>query len=67
MKVFESYSMDYSSRRESAQRDDGVWFTRHQYRDPRFGYKWSKWERSGPPRRLEELASEERRVRLPKS
>lgn len=44
-KVYETYSMDYSSIKENAMREDGQWFSRYQFRDPRYGYKWSKWEK----------------------
>lgn len=63
--IFETYSMDYTSRREHAQRADGVWFSRSQYRDPRYGYKWSRWERTGfLPERATRMG--ERKIRLPK-
>ena len=65
-KVFRSYSMDYSSQIEHAQRADGQWFTRSQYRDPRYGYKWTAWRETTF---LPERASPdgERRLRLPKA
>jgi hypothetical protein len=64
-KVYETYSADFTSRIQYAQRDDGQWFTRSQYRDPRYGYKWSKWQATAvAPRNTG--AGQERRVRLPK-
>lgn len=63
--VYGDYSMDYTSQREYAQRHDGQWFRRYQYRDPRYGYKWSRWQSaSGLPSNA--TRKEERRVRLPK-
>jgi hypothetical protein len=44
--VFESFTMDYTSSIEHAQRADGQWFTRSQYRDPRYGYKWTAWRKT---------------------
>lgn len=64
-KVYETFSMDFTSRIEHAQRADGIWFERSQYRDPRYGYKWTAWRKSysfDPGTRR----GEERRVRLPK-
>lgn len=64
MTVIRTFSMDFTSQREHAQREDGQWFTRSQYRDPRYGYKWSAWKptsaapANGHP--------EDRKVRLPK-
>lgn len=66
-KVYESYSMDYTSRIEHAQRVDGIWFKRSQYRDPRYGYKWTSWRKTsvGPHSDLVEQGYD-RKVRLPK-
>lgn len=63
--VYRSFSMDFTSQREHAQRPDGQWFSRYQYRDPRYGYKWSKWQATTF---LPERASPagERNIRLPK-
>lgn len=64
-KVYTTYSMDYSSQRHHAQNKDGVWFTRSQYRDPRFGYKWTPWKKTNvAPRDM--YSSQLMRVRLPK-
>ena len=62
--VFEEFSMDFTSRSQYAKRDDGVWFKRRQYRDPRYGYKWSKWEATsfGPKNAIGMTM----RIRLPK-
>lgn len=64
--IYRSFSMDYTSEREYAQRPDGKWFTRYQYRDPRYGYKWSKWQTTGF---LPERASPkgDYKIRLPKA
>ncbi len=62
--VFETYTMDYTGRIQHAQNKDGKWFRRSQYRDPRYGYKWSKWqnEASFTPDRTGEM----HKVRLPR-
>lgn len=64
-KIFRTFSMDFTSESEYAQRNDGQWFKRYQYRDPRYGYKWSRWEHTSF---LPERASlkGEKAVRLPK-
>jgi len=62
--ILRSYSMDFTMQIEHAQRADGQWFSRVQYRDTRYGYKWSAWKPvgSGP-----EHGSETGRVaRLPR-
>ncbi len=69
--VFESYSADFTSRIETAQRADGVWFSRYQYRDQRYGYKWSPWRRSGAPTFTDGTPKpiehgQQKNVRLPK-
>jgi len=33
--------------KQAAVREDGAVFERGQYRDPRYGYKWSQWRFSG--------------------
>lgn len=62
--VFETYSMDYTSIQHRAQNKAGKWFTRSQYRDPRYGYKWTAWKPLGyewkPDRTGREMS-----VRLP--
>ncbi len=64
--IYRDFSMDYTSEREYAQRPDGQWFKRYQYRDPRYGYKWSKWQATTF---LPERATKngERKIRLPKN
>lgn len=42
--IFEGFSMDFTSRIQYSQRADGQWFRRIQYRDARYGYKWSTWK-----------------------
>lgn len=56
--------MDFTMQIEHAQRGDGQWFRRCQYRDTRYGYKWSAWTpvASGP----EMGSSTGRQARLPK-
>lgn len=63
--IYLTFSMDYTSESEYAQRSDGQWFSRYQYRDSRYGYKWSAWRATSL---LPERASKkgERKVRLPK-
>lgn len=62
-RVYESMTADCTSLIHHAMRADGVWFTRYQGRDPRFGYKWSAWRRSVEP---EYARTTERKARLPK-
>ena len=63
--IYQSFSMDFTSTIEHAKRDDGQWFTRSQYRDPRYGYKWSAWRKTTfLPERARPHA--ERKIRLPK-
>lgn len=45
--ILRSYSMDFTMQIEHAQRADGQWFRRCQYRDTRYGYKWSPWKETG--------------------
>lgn len=40
---FKGYSMDYSSQVDFAVSESGKVFTRSQYRDARYGYKWTSW------------------------
>jgi hypothetical protein len=47
--ILSSYTMDYTSQIEHAMRADGVWFTRSQYRCPRYGYKWTAWRIASAP------------------
>jgi hypothetical protein len=62
--VYEDYSMDFTSRAQVAQNKDGKWFRRSQFRDPRYGYKWSSWRPStfNPEGKSGQLLN----VRLPK-
>jgi hypothetical protein len=67
-KILTSYTGDYTGRIEHAQRTDGQWFTRSQYQDPCYGYKWSAWKETAAPysssgRFGETMA----RIRLPKA
>lgn len=43
IETFSGYSMDYSSQVQFAKSESGKVFTRSQYRDPRYGYKWAPW------------------------
>lgn len=65
-KVYESCTMDYTTRIEHAQRSDGQWFKRIQGRDPRFGYKWGRWIPTtfGP---RDGVRARESSIRLPKA
>lgn len=62
--VYESHSMDFTSKVEHAQRADGQWFTRWMSRG-RYGYAWGAWRKttSRPDGAFINLKS---RVRLPK-
>ena len=43
IETFSSYTADYTSQVQLAKSESGKVFTRLQYRDPRFGYKWAPW------------------------
>ncbi len=45
---FEGYTMDYTGQIQYAISDSGKTFTRSQFRDPRYGYKWSAWRETTP-------------------
>lgn len=62
--VYEAYTMDYTGRVQLAANKSGQWFRRSQYRDPRYGYKWGRWTRTGEQNPTGR--GEMRRVRLPK-
>jgi hypothetical protein len=47
--ILRGCSMDYTMQIEWAMRADGQWFKRLQYRDQRYGYKWSAWTTSVAP------------------
>jgi hypothetical protein len=63
--ILRSYSMDFTMQVEHAQRGDGQWFRRCQYRDTRYGYKWSAWQpvANGPSGHSSQTG---RAARLPK-
>lgn len=64
--IYRSFTMDYSSEIEHAQRADGQWFRRSQYRDPRYGYKWTRWSATSfLPERA--YPKGQRKIRLPKN
>jgi len=66
VQVREKYSMDYSSREQYAF-DGENYFWRSQYRDPRYGYKMSKWKLGGKSGFNDERAFPvQAKVRLPK-
>jgi hypothetical protein len=63
--IYRTFSMDYTSESEYAQRADGQWYSRYQYRDPRYGYKWSAWRKASfLPERA--TRKDDKRVRLPR-
>jgi hypothetical protein len=43
IETFTGYTMDYTSQIQYAKSESGKVFTRGQYRDPRYGYKWAPW------------------------
>lgn len=45
---FTGYTMDYTSQIQFAVSETGKVFTRGQYRDPRYGYKWAAWRETAP-------------------
>lgn len=47
MKTIALFEGGITERRQQAVREDGIVFSRAQYRDPRYGYKWSKWKATG--------------------
>ncbi len=62
--IHESHTMDYTARVEHAMNAAGQWFKRIQYRDQRYGYKWTAWSlSSGLP---ETAFSTGRKARLPR-
>ena len=64
--VYSDFSMDYTSESEYAQRADGQWFSRYQFRDPRYGYKWSAWRMTSfKPERARKKG--DYKIRLPKA
>lgn len=63
--IHQSYSMDYTAQIHYAKRADGQWFTRCQFRDPRYGYKWGAW-RACSAGMAEGSTPTERKARLPK-
>lgn len=63
--ILRSYSMDFTMQIEHAQRADGTWFRRCQYRDARYGYKWSPW-RAVPNSPTGHVSETGRSARLPR-
>ena len=61
--ILGSYSADYTSQVEHARNAAGQWFRRSQYRDPRYGYKWTRWALSPAP--PETAMPTGRKARLP--
>lgn len=45
-KVVTVFSMDFTSETQWAKRQDGQWFKRDKYKDPRYGYRWLAWTKS---------------------
>lgn len=66
-RIYEGHSMDFTSKIEYAMRADGAWFQRWQYRDSRFGYKWSAWRASVEPTNASANAYNAKKPRLPKA
>ncbi len=64
--IYEGHSMDFTSKIEYAVRADGAWFQRWQYRDPRYGYKWSTWRPSAEPTNASANYYNTKKPRLPK-
>ena len=63
--ILRSYSMDFTTQIEHAQRTaDGAWFRR--YRDARYGYKWSRWTRTTAPEPERFLSETGKSARLPR-
>ena len=48
VQTFTGYTMDYTSQIQYAVSESGKVFTRGQYRDPRYGYKWAPWRETAP-------------------
>ena len=46
VQTFKGYTMDFTSQIEYAVSETGNVFTRSQYRDARYGYKWTKWRQT---------------------
>lgn len=46
VETFTGYSMDFTSQIQYAKSETGKVFTRYQYRDARYGYKWGRWQAS---------------------
>lgn len=63
--IYENYSMDFSFIIHHAMREDGQWFRRVQYKDARYGYKWSKWRECSAPA-MSGIMNAYRKARLPK-
>lgn len=64
--ILSGYSMDFTMQIHYAQRADGTWFSRCQYRDSRYGYKWSAWKVTRQPHPEQFLSSTGKIARLPK-
>lgn len=48
IETFTGYTMDYTGQIQWAKSESGKVFTRGQYRDPRYGYKWNAWRETSP-------------------
>jgi hypothetical protein len=48
VETFTGYTMDYTSQIQYAKSESGKVFQRMQYRDLRYGYKWSPWRETEP-------------------
>jgi hypothetical protein len=63
-RILRGFSMDFTMQIEHAMRADGVWFRRCQFRDARYGYKWSAWKPATAPTAF--TSETGRTARLPK-
>jgi hypothetical protein len=63
--ILETYTMDFTARVHFARRG-GAFFTRVQVRDPRYGYRWTRWTPCAEPGSERTLTVTGRRARLPR-
>ena len=64
LEIVRGCSMDFTMQIEFSRRADGQWFSRCQYRDARYGYKWAAWRRAAAPYQF--VSPTGRKARLPK-
>lgn len=63
--IYTSYTADYTARVEFAINKQGQLFTRTQYRDARFGYKWQPWRPVPAAALPSHVSPSPRKCRLP--